>query len=63
MAKRKSKSESESGMIRTALFVEKSDMAQAVTLCENSGMPVAEIMRRALKEYLAKRRADINVRK
>jgi hypothetical protein len=50
-------------MIRTALFVEKSDMAQAVTLCENSGMPVAEIMRRALKEYLAKRRADINVRK
>ena len=50
-------------MIRTALFVEKSDMAQAVTLCENSGMQVAEIMRRALKEYLAKRRADINVRK
>jgi hypothetical protein len=61
MAKRKSKSES--GMVRTALFFTKPQMAALVTLSSNSGVPVAELIRRAVDMYLDHRRADINVRK
>ena len=61
MAKRKSKSES--GMVRTALFFTKPQMATLVTLSSNSGVPVAELIRRAVDMYLDHRRADINVRK
>ena len=62
MAKRKSKSES-GGMIRTALFFTKSQMTTLVTLSSNSGVPVAELIRRAVDAYLIQRRDDINVRK
>jgi predicted DNA-binding protein len=53
----------EGGMIRTALFFTKPQMARLVTLSKNSGTPVAELIRRAVDMYLEHRKADINVRK
>jgi hypothetical protein len=53
----------EGGMVRTALFFTKPQMAKLVTLSKNSGTPVAELIRRAVDLYLEHRKADINVRK
>jgi hypothetical protein len=57
------KSKSESGMGRTALFFTKPQMATLVKLSNNSGTPVAELIRRAVDAYLLHRKDDINVRK
>ena len=46
-------------MKRTALFLEEDQRKKLLTLSEKTGAPVAELIRRAIDEYLKKRAREL----
>jgi hypothetical protein len=47
------------GLVRTALFIKQSQTEKLQKLSEVTGAPVAELIRRAVDDYLEKRKAEI----
>lgn len=48
-----------SPMVRTALFIQHSQMLKLKALSEVSGAPIAELCRRAISAYLESRKNEI----
>ena len=46
-------------MKRTALFLKEDQLKKLLTLSEKTGAPVAELIRRAIDEYLKKRAKEL----
>jgi hypothetical protein len=46
-------------MRRTALFLKEEQLKKLLTLSEKTGAPVAELIRRAIFEYLKKRAMEL----
>ena len=46
-------------MKRTALFLKEEQIEKLQKLCEKTGAPVAELVRRAVDEYLKKRAKEL----
>ena len=46
-------------MKRTALFLKEEQIKKLLTLSEKTGAPVAELIRRAIDEYLKKRAKEL----
>jgi predicted DNA-binding protein len=47
------------GMVRTALFLKPTQVEQLQILSDLTGAPIAELIRRAIDDYLEKRRAEM----
>lgn len=53
------KAKTAKGMVRTAMFLKPEQTEQLQTLSGLTGAPMAELIRRAIDDYLEKRRAEI----
>lgn len=47
------------GMVRTALFLKPEQSEQLQALSDLTGAPIAELVRRAIDDYLEKRRPEL----
>jgi hypothetical protein len=53
------KAKTAKGMVRTALFLKPEQTQQLQTLNDLTGAPIAELIRRAIDDYLEKRKAEL----